>query len=1133
MRREVAMAFILLFSTLVVAPQASATVIEGEDPGVSDVPTWQIGDKWIHAGAFDPTLLVQNAGVDATVGKINGDATTRVESITERTIDNVSTLVYLTRSTADFDKGGVALEGYTGNLYIFYQVDEIVRVSDLATISSDLSLNVRYVPYGISSLTQQIADITISTGYDSASETYDFPLRMGETWNTSYVSSSAWSGSSDYITPFPAPTSGANHTNWEVTSVGKPKNDIGEQISYDGCNASYELTSFDDNGTETSYKWFCPEVRYFAWSHTEEDIGLVIDFRLKQYLPVDSTNVIPNSEPGYRNNVLNVESSSTITALDSPLEVWANLTDSNGNPISGQDIEIRYEPESFSTTLTTTANGSVWAVINVGSKSDTSATTFDWSSHGIIARNGNMLGATTITLDESIVGLDLVSGIERASILRNRSGELFNLNVISGFNVLPGDKLTIDLPVYNRGITTTLPAEVEVTKPDGTKFTEALPELALYEQFVVSFEWEIPQDSPIENLTIIWESDPSGINSNDANSSNDFGIIPLFVGRLPTFIAENKSVLTNEIVHLNASSSYDEDGGDVWCEFLIPYDDGTRTIAWQKATRQNCMMNWTWTDDGIYNVEVTIHDDEADFVVEEISVEIINRAPNIRIVSLREEVKVEHPVTLQVFANDSDSEDPWPGLVDVHWPNANCQEGYYTRTCTTTAMTEGLHTFTAVGTDDDGIQSFASIDIIFTNIAPHDVALSMWNQNDELIKADTQMTWQIDEDQYVEISARAEDSMDDLQDLEYQWSFGPKTTGRESRVPAKWTESGLHKILVEATDSEGESSGYVERWIDVRNVPPVVEELPEILPLAEGQQLSLTASATDTESDIDSLQICWDMNPSADTDGIGSADDDCDIIGFNMSWSWPYAGDHNFVFHVTDDDGVRVSSTATVSVLNLPPIVRIKSIPDAIVGEPVILDASSTLDSAGDIETLTIVWDIDCSTDSDGDGISDNDADLAGNVVQHVFPKSGNWKIKAIAWDENVFNPGTKSATVNVDDPDMTAFEEVIDSFTGSQENPFMQLFILGIMIVLLALFLRRKPKQKDSVWDDDSIDIRKPMNAPKIDMFEEELVGGNEQDAPPIPEDGLPEGWTEEQWNHYGHQYVSSINSNNEQDEK
>ena len=237
-----------------------ASNLGGEDPGVTDTVTWRVGDKWVYAGAFDPTVLVQSAGVNAVVGTINGDATTTVDAVSEINVQGIPTLVYETSSKADFDKGGVALEGYTGNLFIQYQVDEVRRVSDLAKLSTDLSLNVRYVPYGISSLTQQIADITISTDYDPMSENYDFPLRIGETWNTSYVSSTAWSGSSDYITPFPQPTSGANHTNWEITDVGKPINNLGEQIAYGGCNASYELTSYDDNGTETSYSGSAPKL---------------------------------------------------------------------------------------------------------------------------------------------------------------------------------------------------------------------------------------------------------------------------------------------------------------------------------------------------------------------------------------------------------------------------------------------------------------------------------------------------------------------------------------------------------------------------------------------------------------------------------------------------------------------------------------------------------------------------------------------------------------------------------------------------------------------------------------------------------------------------------------------------------
>jgi len=1079
MRREVGMALILLLSSLVAFPQVSAGGIGSEDPGVSDVVTWRVGDKWIYSGYFDPTVLIQDAGVDAVVGTITGDATTTVDSVTEVDIDGISTLVYLTSSKADFDKGGVALESYTGNLYIQYQVDEVRRVSDLAKLSSDLSLNVRYVPYGISSLTQQVADITISTTYDPMSENYDFPLRIGETWNTSYVSSTAWSGSSDYITPFPQPTSGANHTNWEITDTGKPINDLGEQIGYGGCNASYELTSYDDNGTETSYEWFCPEVRNFAWSNTQEDIGLVIDFRLKQYLPVASSGVTANTNPGYRNMNLDVELSTQITALNTPIEVWANITDSAGNPQSGLDVEIRHEANGFTTSAVTSSNGSAWAIISVGEATDTSATTVDWASHGIVASSGGMYGVSTITLDENIVGLDLVAALERVSILRNRSGEVTTLNSISGYNVLPGDNLTIQLPVYNRGITTSIATTTHITFPDGYEVVETLPALELYEQYLFEIEWSIDSNASIDNQTVVWEVDRQLSNPNDADQSNDIGVVPIFIGSAPTYVASNQSA------------------------FLV-----------------------------------TVNDEEGDSTEEILEVEIYNRAPSVSIQSQRSQVKVEHPVTLYVFANDTDSEDAWPGLVDIHWPNAKCDEGYYTRVCTTTAWEEGLQTFTAVGTDDDGNQTYSTIDIEFTNIAPHDVAVTMWDEYGNLIDATGQMTWHIQEDQSVELSARAEDSIDDLEELRYEWSFGVDTDGRESRIPAVWSESGMQTILVKAIDSEGEDSGWVERWIDVQNLEPQIEPLPEVMPVAEGQSISLSGAAWDTSSDIDSLIICWDVDPGSDTDGIGSADDDCDVEGTNLTWSWQNAGTYNIVFHATDDDGARNSSTASVTVLNLPPIIRMKVPSTAIAGEVVTLDASMTIDSSIDREYLTVVWDVDCSVDSDGDGIVDNDADLVGSVVQYEFPRAGKFTVKAIAWDEEILKPSSKSTVIEVDSPDRTAFEEVIESLTGDEANPFIQLVMIALVISGLVIFLKKGQRKRKSVWDDDDIPmIEAPMEAPDMGLFGSSETFAQEidqlLDSPPIPEGGLPPDWTEEQWQHYGHQYLEMQETGNEQNKE
>lgn len=1137
MRRELVVAIIILLSTMVIPTPAEASNLGGEDPGVTDTVTWRVGDKWVYAGAFDPTVLVQDAGVDAVVGTINGDATTTVDAVNEIDVEGVPTLVYETSSKADFDKGGVALEGYTGNLFIQYQVDEVRRVSDLAKLSTDLSLNVRYVPYGISSLTQQIADITISTDYDPMSENYDFPLRIGETWNTSYVSSTAWSGASDYITPFPQPTSGANHTNWEITDVGKPINSLGEQIAYGGCNASYELTSYDDNGTKTSFEWFCPEVRNYAWSNTEEDIGLVIDFRLKQYMPVASSGVVASTNPGYRNMNIDVELSSEITALNTPIEVWANVTDSSGAPQSGQTVEIRHEAEGFTASGVTSSNGSFWAIVQVGEATDTSATTVDWASHGIVAVSGSMYGVATITLDENIVGLDLVAGLERASILRNRSGELTTLNSISGFNVLPGDVLGIQLPVYNRGVTTSAPTTVHITYPDGYEVTESLPALAFYEQFIFEMEWVVDINSSIENITVEYEVDKQSVNTNDANSSNDIGILSIFVGSAPTFIAENKSTWTNEKVLIDASASYDEDGGDVWCEFNIEYDDGSRTTANQKIVRDGCSVNWTWIDDGLYSIFVTVYDEEGDETTDSIEFEILNRAPSVSITSQRSQVKVEHPVTLYVFANDSDSEDAWPGLVDIHWPTAKCEEGYYTRVCTTTAWEEGLQTFTAVGTDDDGNQTYASINIEFTNIAPHDVAVTMWDQNDNLIDAGAQLTWQIQEDQEIELSARAEDSIDDLTDLSYEWSFGFKTDGRESRVPMVWNDAGMKTVLVKAIDSEGEDSGWVERWVDVQNLEPQIEELPEVMAVAEGQSFTLSGVAWDTPSDMGSLIVCWDTDPGADTDGIGSADDDCDVEGANLTWSWQNSGVYNVVFHATDDNGARNSSSAAVTVLNLPPLVMVNTPSRAIAGESVKLDASATRDSPIDKEYLTVVWDVDCSVDSDGDGIKDNDADLVGTVVEYEFPRAGKFEIKAIAWDEEILKPSSKSVVIEVDSQDMTAFEQVVESLAGEGANPFFQLLGISIGIAAIVFFLKRGQKKKESVWETDELpEIIAPMEAPSMEMFRTEEADIQQpestMEALPLPEGGLPAGWTMEQWQHYGHQYIQqedTVNKHNQ----
>ena len=85
-----------------------------------DVPVWRVGDRWKYAGTFDPTQLVVDSGVSATVGEIYGDSITEVLSITEENVAGIPTLVYTVRTSANFDKSGVSLDAYTGTAEIVF-----------------------------------------------------------------------------------------------------------------------------------------------------------------------------------------------------------------------------------------------------------------------------------------------------------------------------------------------------------------------------------------------------------------------------------------------------------------------------------------------------------------------------------------------------------------------------------------------------------------------------------------------------------------------------------------------------------------------------------------------------------------------------------------------------------------------------------------------------------------------------------------------------------------------------------------------------------------------------------------------------------------------------------------------------
>ena len=462
---------------------------------------------------------------------------------------------------------------------------------------------------------------------------------------------------------------------------------------------------------------------------------------------------------------------------------------------------------------------------------------------------------------------------------------------------------------------------------------------------------------------------------------------------------------------------------------------------------------------------------------------------------------------------------------------------------------EGWKTFTAVGTDDDGATATSTFEVKFTNIRPHSINVQMVSIDGPIIM-DAQDTWHVEEDQPVTVKGQAQDSVDDIEDLTHTWwpddaqpSLMRVFDGRTSEFEMVWLEAGLHKMRLEVTDSEGASSGIEERWVSVQNVPPTIEPIPPVLPVAEGQSISVSGTSTDTPSDLDTLVRCWDIDPSMDSDDFGSADDDCDVIGDNLTVSWNRSGIHKLVYHVTDDDGAHSSEVLEVLVLNTPPIVRTAPF-SCMAYQPCLLDASSTLDALNDLNDLTVAWDIDVNDDSNEDGIPDNDADLIGKSVTYIFKQDGLQSVKVMAWDEDPERPGTKVVTFAVLPADRTPLENLGASLVGEEANAVVQLSLLVVVLLLVVLVSRRRRRAETptNVWDEvsdaltsdlftdreDRLRQKRPEGPPPDYLFQQSLQNApasakQPQSGPPLPPSGLPEGWTMEQWEHYGQQWLDS----------
>ena len=181
-----------------------------------------------------------------------------------------------------------------------------------------------------------------------------------------YLDVNTWSGESLYFTIRDDETL-AYETSHAVVSVGDP------EVSYSGCDNSYNVTAFDENDSVESFRWWCPTAKNDAWRHFENALGMYVDFYLKDF------------QPATPDIIIEVDLEYPTWALNTPLDVWINVSDASANPVSGLTFILRYEYDDEWYTLTTESNGTAFLSMNTSDPLDTTPSNHDYASPGIVA----------------------------------------------------------------------------------------------------------------------------------------------------------------------------------------------------------------------------------------------------------------------------------------------------------------------------------------------------------------------------------------------------------------------------------------------------------------------------------------------------------------------------------------------------------------------------------------------------------------------------------------------------------------------------------------------------------------------------------------------------------------------------
>ncbi|MBO58428.1 MAG: hypothetical protein CMA77_05485 [Euryarchaeota archaeon] len=368
-------------------------------------PVWSVGDTWTYSATLDAQELVEreNNLQGAVLDFLLGTATLVIQGVEEVDVAGEITPVYRTVTSAvvvgngyDFPVPNPLNDGsllsIDGVLTASYVNTEYLRVGDLALVKYDkhLVMEVTAEILGIGQ-TVEVANYIESGIHAPPLEYYDFPMSENESWNlvTNLTKTYTKIGTTDLIS-IDIPTEPEYYDQeWKflINATG--------DVDFPGCEDSTLVWMLDEEDEAEEWRWWCPSVNQYAIRWTD-DIALS---------GVNASLVLNSYQPANQVMSISIDLSNNSTPLNSEIDSWVNITDSNGQPVVNKSGFV-YLRGIQRLSFVTDENGSAQLRIMVGNSMDNTPTAQDWGTHGVVAylHSDQTVGSATLTLEGSAIG---------------------------------------------------------------------------------------------------------------------------------------------------------------------------------------------------------------------------------------------------------------------------------------------------------------------------------------------------------------------------------------------------------------------------------------------------------------------------------------------------------------------------------------------------------------------------------------------------------------------------------------------------------------------------------------------------------------------------------------------------------